>query len=188
MSGCTTVLTATVGGKTVVVGDGTVHGSSHHLVVINHLTAQGLALANQPAGLRVNVDATIKVEGVDRELHADGSARLTLPHVQVVPSESMFASGSAVIEQASVPYLTRLRSELHGVRSIDCVGFTDSVGSIASNLALGKARAQAVCSFLTSGSQIPGTATSLGEADPRWSNATTAGRASNRRVEVHLNY
>lgn len=188
ISGCTTVLTATVHGKTVVVGEGAVHGRAHHLVVTNHLTAEGLALADQPGGLRVRIDATIKVEGVAKELHAADSTQLTFPHLLVVPSDVVFASGSAVIEPASVPYLRTLRSELHGVRSIDCVGFTDSLGSVIDNLALGKARAQAVCSFLTNGSQIREIATSLGEAEPRSSNATAAGRAANRRVEVSLNY
>jgi outer membrane protein OmpA-like peptidoglycan-associated protein/sugar lactone lactonase YvrE len=185
---CQTTLTATVDGKTVVVGHGSVRGNAHHLVVTNHLTTEGMALANQPGGLKVRVDAVIKVKGLDKHLHASCSAQLTLPHVLVVPSDGMFATGSAVIEPASIPYLAKLRSELHGVRSIDCVGFTDSVGSPTSNLALGKARALAVCSYLTTGSQIPGAATSLGEADPRSSNTTASGRASNRRVEVHLNY
>jgi outer membrane protein OmpA-like peptidoglycan-associated protein len=69
---------------------------------------------------------------------------------------------------------------------IMAVGHTDSIGSDAYNMKLGERRARAVANYLTSqgvsSSRID--IRSEGKSHPVESNATAAGRAENRRVEI----
>ena len=67
-------------------------------------------------------------------------------------------------------------------------GFTDSTGSSRSNDKLSAERAGAVVSYLTAAG-VPRTrmtAEGRGESGPTSTNATAAGRAQNRRVEVEI--
>lgn len=67
-------------------------------------------------------------------------------------------------------------------------GHTDNVGSDGYNLKLSQLRANSVRDFLV-GQGVPGdklTAVGLGESKPVADNATDAGRALNRRVELHI--
>ncbi|MFH1125280.1 MAG: OmpA family protein [Pseudomonadota bacterium] len=69
---------------------------------------------------------------------------------------------------------------------IELQGNTDSVGTDAYNKALGKRRADAVFDYLKSKGINPNRLkeVSFGESKPVASNATDAGRAQNRRVEL----
>jgi len=69
---------------------------------------------------------------------------------------------------------------------IELQGSTDSVGSDAYNQALGERRAKAVFDYLKSKGINPNRlkTVSLGESKPVASNATDAGRAQNRRVDL----
>lgn len=71
---------------------------------------------------------------------------------------------------------------------IDVDGFTDSTGSAQYNLMLSQLRAQAVADNLEAQGILPAriAVQGFGEANPIASNATPAGRAENRRVELHL--
>lgn len=68
-------------------------------------------------------------------------------------------------------------------------GYADSQGPDDENLALSRSRARRVAEYLTGHGvdplQIVETV-GKGEADPRGDNATEAGRALNRRVDIHL--
>ncbi len=69
------------------------------------------------------------------------------------------------------------------------VGYTDSVGTDAYNIALGQRRANAVKSFLTNAGGVEATRVyteSKGKADPVASNATAEGRAKNRRAVIEV--
>jgi outer membrane protein OmpA-like peptidoglycan-associated protein len=71
---------------------------------------------------------------------------------------------------------------------VDIAGHTDSVGSDAYNLKLGKARADSVATYLTQNG-VPRQnirTESFGERQPVASNATAEGRAQNRRVEITI--
>jgi outer membrane protein OmpA-like peptidoglycan-associated protein len=71
---------------------------------------------------------------------------------------------------------------------IDVNGHTDSTGSDQYNLDLSRRRAQSVASYL-SAQGVDGrrfAVNGYGESDPIASNATEAGRAQNRRVEIYL--
>jgi len=70
---------------------------------------------------------------------------------------------------------------------INVVGYCDNVGTTQYNLGLSQRRAQAVESYLT-GKGVAASRLSVswkGEANPVASNATEAGRAQNRRVELY---
>ena len=69
---------------------------------------------------------------------------------------------------------------------IELQGNTDSVGSDAYNKALGERRAKAVFDYLKSKGINPNRLkmVSFGESKPVASNATDAGRAQNRRVDL----
>lgn len=71
---------------------------------------------------------------------------------------------------------------------IDVLGHTDSTGSDAYNQGLSERRAQSVASYLTArGVQPARIATrGYGESAPIATNATDAGRAANRRVEIKV--
>ncbi|KDR31480.1 OmpA family protein [Caballeronia grimmiae] len=72
--------------------------------------------------------------------------------------------------------------------SVTVQGFTDAVGSDAYNIALSERRAQSVLGYLKShGLQSKAFATQgYGKSRPVASNATSDGRAENRRVEIVL--
>jgi predicted ribosomally synthesized peptide with SipW-like signal peptide len=79
------------------------------------------------------------------------------------------------------------RNKVTGTIEVD--GYTDSVGSAAHGLALSRKRASAVAALLRSelsGLDITVISKGNGEANPVASNATAAGRAKNRRVEIFL--
>lgn len=102
----------------------------------------------------------------------------------------LFQTGSAVLRPAATDRLTALAGYLrsHPRQQVRIDGFTDNVGTAASNVALSRARADSVAHAL---SEMGVNAARLslfghGEAQPVASNASAAGRQLNRRVEVTL--
>lgn len=74
------------------------------------------------------------------------------------------------------------------LETVIAVGYTDSIGSDAYNLGLSERRANAVKAYLVS-KGVPADriyTEGKGKADPIASNATAAGRAKNRRVEIEI--
>jgi outer membrane protein OmpA-like peptidoglycan-associated protein len=103
-----------------------------------------------------------------------------------------FGSDSADLSAAAKRAIVTLadkarRAKVSGTIEVD--GYTDSVGSAAHGLALSRKRADAVADLLRSelsGLDITVISKGFGEANPVASNATEAGRAKNRRVEIFL--
>jgi outer membrane protein OmpA-like peptidoglycan-associated protein len=99
-----------------------------------------------------------------------------------------FQSASAVLDPASNETLAALAQMLarHADWTVTIEGHTDSIGTNASNLALSERRANAVRGRLASQGVAPARlkAIGYGQTRPRESNATIAGRARNRRVEL----
>jgi len=101
----------------------------------------------------------------------------------------LFATGKADVQPESRPVLKEIASTLkqHADLKILIEGHTDNVGSPASNLSLSEARAAAVKTALVGEFGVDGTRITtkgLGDTKPSVPNATSAGRAQNRRVEV----
>ncbi|RYF92869.1 MAG: OmpA family protein [Caulobacteraceae bacterium] len=102
----------------------------------------------------------------------------------------LFQTGSATLRPGAAERLEPLADYLDANPSvrIRIDGFTDSVGSDASNLTLSRNRARAVSGALRTLGVDPGRMQMFGhgEASPVASNGTPDGRRLNRRVEVSL--
>ncbi len=102
----------------------------------------------------------------------------------------LFDTGSAVLKDDAVERLSKVGDILakYSDDRIRIEGYTDSVGSARSNEELSLRRAEAVKTVITGrgvqAQQI--TALGMGETRPVADNATAAGRARNRRVELHI--
>lgn len=99
-----------------------------------------------------------------------------------------FDSGQAVIQPASRPQVAQIVEllRLDPALRLSVDGHTDDVGADDRNLALSKRRAEAVATALVEAGVDPSRLQTrgLGSAEPVASNATTEGRARNRRVEL----
>lgn len=108
----------------------------------------------------------------------------------ILAGDALFATGSATLTPAARESLNRLLSERadYTYSQVTVTGFTDSVGSEASNLALSERRAEAVTAYLKNRGLQAKTlvVTGRGSADPVASNAIPDGRARNRRVEISM--
>ncbi len=138
-------------------------------------SAAGLAVANDRATALAADLAALKAKPTDR-----GDV-ITLGDV-------LFATGRSELQGSSDRSIDALSAFLtsHPERLVRIEGFTDSVGSEASNQGLSERRAGAVASALTRrGIALQRVATQgYGEAFPVASNDTPTGRQENRRVEV----
>ena len=158
---------------------------------------------NQP-DLQFRRDSVIRVAVDARE---ENGAPLFITSIRVAESETdvlydalsakgrwathgiLFATGKAELQPESRPVLKEIAATLkqHGALKVLIEGHTDNAGSPASNLTLSDARAAAVRAALVTEWGIDGsriTTKGLGDTKPSVPNATAAGRAQNRRVEV----
>ncbi|MCA8239765.1 OmpA family protein [Burkholderia sp. AU32262] len=108
----------------------------------------------------------------------------------LLQGDANFATDSAALTAQARNDLDRFIAANRGVEfaRVSITGFTDSTGGAAHNRALSEARARTVVEYLrANGLQARSfVAEGLGAADPVASNATAAGRAQNRRVEIRL--
>jgi len=95
-------------------------------------------------------------------------------------SAALTPESSATLDEA-VKILKR-----HPDLKVEIAGHTDSVGTAAYNLGLSKRRAQSVADYLIAHGvdRANLTVKGYGETEPLADNATAAGRAANRRVEL----
>lgn len=123
-----------------------------------------------------------KGTGVQVSEQKDGSLKVN------VPGSVSFASGSASLDPKLFPTLDRIASTLNEYpeTTITVVGHTDSLGSTEANRALSGTRAAAVADYLVQRGvrRDRMVIDSRGELEPIADNATEAGRAQNRRVEM----
>ncbi|WP_051189627.1 OmpA family protein [Daejeonella oryzae] len=101
-----------------------------------------------------------------------------------------FETGKATLTTSSFPMLDEVVSILNEYvdYNLKMGGHTDAVGADASNLSLSQSRVDAVKAYLASKGVVDSriVATGYGETRPVASNATAAGKAKNRRVELEL--
>ncbi|GMG84327.1 OmpA family protein [Paralimibaculum aggregatum] len=139
-------------------------------------------------GTELPHDAAAETGGGDAA-GGDLLARLTADgHV---PVEGLsFDTGGARLGAASAPALDGLARLLDANPALEVliVGHSDNEGSLATNRALSKRRAEAVRQALIARGVAAGRmeAAGIGFLAPRASNATPEGRARNRRVEIVL--
>lgn len=108
----------------------------------------------------------------------------------IMPGNITFASNSADISSSFYPTLNSLVLVFKefNKNGVNIVGHTDSTGSQELNQSLSQRRAQSVANYLTANG-VPGqriSAYGAGPSQPIASNATDAGRAQSRRVEINL--
>jgi OOP family OmpA-OmpF porin len=101
-----------------------------------------------------------------------------------------FEPGSANLRpegQAVLDEMARVIRQLAGKR-VNVIGHTDASGDRANNILLSQARAEAVRAYLIKAGVTDGSlvTSGLGPDQPIANNATTDGRARNRRIEFRL--
>jgi outer membrane protein OmpA-like peptidoglycan-associated protein len=100
----------------------------------------------------------------------------------------LFATGQATLKAEAKVTLAKLAGVMlvFSKTTMQVEGYTDNVGSEASNMTLSTARAKAVTDFLQAQGIDPNRMKFVGKgpADPVASNDTADGRAMNRRVEI----
>lgn len=120
--------------------------------------------------------------GIEVEKTADNQLRVS------VPSDLSFDVGSAAIRPELRGVLDQFASGLDKSGLVRIIGHTDSTGGDAINEPLSVRRAQSVLEYL----EVRGvpaarmTAEGRGSREPLADNASEAGRAKNRRVEMFL--
>lgn len=187
---CDVTIWASVSGRQIVVGRGsaaTTSAGGKALTVRVKLTALGRALAAQPGGVRGLAGVAITPRGMKKTVRVTQYTQV-VSRSFVLVRPVFFDTGSSRLRASEARYLTGLRRQLNGVRTVRCIGYTDAVDTTSSNTALGRARAQRVCAFLVTGTRIRVLSATMGETAPQASNATRAGRALNRRTQIRLNY
>ena len=148
-------------------------------------------MAKQIADLEARLGQT--TAKADRAL--DGIQRLKLDRKLVLDLKqgAFFTSNSTVLTSQAKKeidgFLSDLKGEPDGTSGFVFVlaGHTDNVGDQRSNYALARLRAQNAADYLTSAKKIDPSrlaTVSYGETAPVADNATEAGRAKNRRVEI----
>lgn len=162
-------------GKSAVTGAvaGAAVGALGGYLWNQHLEKQKQELAAASAGTGVQVSQT-----------PDNRLKMN------VPADAGFATGSAQLNSRLYPILENLASGLvqQPNETVQVVGYTDSTGSDAINLPLSENRALSVKNYLVSRGVAPQRITTqgMGPNNPVASNATAAGRAANRRVEIYV--
>jgi outer membrane protein OmpA-like peptidoglycan-associated protein len=145
--------------------------------------AKETELARKEAALA----AAVADEGLDDATALPPSRRVGGRTVYTLPGTA-FASGSTRLGPGAQGSLRLLAAALRGKSDIRIEAHTDSQGADAANLALSRKRAEAVRDALAAAG-VPGShmqAVGKGEAGPVADNASAAGRARNRRVEVSV--
>jgi cytochrome c553 len=100
-----------------------------------------------------------------------------------------FVTGSNKLKSKSIKALDEVVgfTGQHPEAQLELIGYTDNTGSEKSNLKLSLARAEIVKKYLVKKGVLASRITTKGEgiANPVADNKTKAGRAQNRRVEIH---
>ena len=107
------------------------------------------------------------------------------PLAVIDATTAQFAFDKSDLTSAHRTILIDVAGKLTGKENLEIVGHTDSKGSKAYNQKLSERRAKAVADFLRNfGVKNNMSVSGMGETQPVADNATDAGRAQNRRVEI----
>ena len=146
--------------------------------------AGGYAWSRYMENKREQMQQATAGTGVQVTQTADNQLKLN------VPNDISFATNSAAIEPRLRPILDQFAQGLgqQPGMQVSIVGYTDSTGNDAINNPLSLERANSVRDYLAGRGVNPGIVRTEGRGshEPIASNATEAGRAQNRRVEIYL--
>lgn len=168
------------------------------VVLIIGCAAVPVARADDPPADAPVEDLTLDVQGLTlpvedltfAEGSADGALTDTGHREFRLAADVLFAFDQATLTPRADALLAQVATTLkgRGATRASVTGFTDATGTDAYNLALSKRRAQAVVAALQPrlGPTVTLAASGRGEADPIADNATKAGQALNRRVEIRV--
>lgn len=160
-------------------------GAGTGALVGNHMDKQKKELEKELASVRELAskrDTTYIVETVKDSNNLD-AIRLVMGNSVLFPTNSYKLSAAADAALVKVAYNLRQFPET----DVTVVGFTDNTGTQQLNQRLSEERAESVVDFLKQ-EGIPASrlkAVGKGWDNPIVSNATAAGRAQNRRVEIY---
>lgn len=164
---------AAIGGDAKGAAVGGLLGAAGGYVWSRHMQDKKMAMERATAGSGVQVSQT-----------ADNQLKLN------IPSDISFDTGRSEIKPNLRPILDQFASGLSGQPNTEVriVGHTDNTGPDAVNDPLSVQRAEAARQYLAARGVDPRRVTiaGRGEREPIASNATDAGRAQNRRVEIFL--
>ncbi len=171
-AGVGAVLSSATGGK---AGTGAVVGGAIGAVAGNLWSKR---MEEKHAAMQQATQGT----GIDVSRTADNQLKVN------VPSDFSFDVGRAAIKPAMRPVLDQFASGLDPAMRVRIVGHTDSTGSDAINNPLSVERAQSVRDYLATRGVAPARVETEGRGshEPVADNASEAGRAQNRRVEIFL--
>jgi outer membrane protein OmpA-like peptidoglycan-associated protein len=153
----------------------------------NQVNQLGSQLAQTQTGLAAaEARAARAMESLNKIAQVKEEAR---GMVITLSGQVLFVTGKSELLPAARDQLDQVAAALKDqgdVKPIVVEGYTDSVGSDATNQKLSKDRAESVRAYLVS-KGVPSekiTSVGKGEANPVASNDTPDGRANNRRVEI----
>jgi outer membrane protein OmpA-like peptidoglycan-associated protein len=141
-------------------------------VIGNNLDKQAAELQSQVS------DSRVRIVNTGNEL------------IVTMPEGILFATDSAAVQPGIQNDLYTVANNLNRYPNsrVQVIGHTDNTGTAAYNQDLSQRRAAAVSAVLINGGVSPNrlSAFGRGEDQPIASNLTPAGRAQNRRVEIHI--
>lgn len=153
-------------------------------------TATGAAVGGALGWLFAREETELKeVLAPQREADTAGVERIGEDTLKVTIDETeAFERGSASIRESFLPTLDRVAGvlEKYPQSSVTVTGYTDTVGPDDANQELSLERAEAIRGALATYGIDPTRVQALGrgESEPVADNATPAGRAENRRMEI----
>ena len=144
--------------------------------------AAGILIGNKMDKQKAELE---KINGAQVESVNDGQAiKVTFE------SGILFATNSSTLNQVSITSLAQFSNSLKANPDTDVqiFGHTDSTGNDQINIPLSQQRAKSVLNYIVSQGVGSSRLTSegFGSSQPIADNATTAGKAQNRRVEVFI--
>jgi len=176
------------------MGASSLQNSTAHGALGAAAAAQQMSAAQREAAvferIKHELDAYAAAHGFSRSVQTSIEGRGLV--IRVLTDDLLFASGQATLDEKAHALLSEISQLLNidQTHPIDVEGNTDNVpihgGAFPSNWELSTARASTVVRFLVESGVSPRrlTATGYAEQRPLASDATAAGRARNRRVEI----
>jgi outer membrane protein OmpA-like peptidoglycan-associated protein len=152
------------------------------------LNGRGRALlARHADGFTVTLSIVATAFDNPEQFTTTKTTTLRPPQLMVVPNRGLFAGGSTTLDHVGRQYVRAVADLLHGATRVRCEGYTDNSIRGAHATTIGLKRARAVCdALLADGLNVRSSVISYGASRPLASNATAAGRARNRRVEIRV--